>query len=86
MHYLYIMWLYALQFVTCKVSVDAFSLLYSKLSLFVFGTTVAESYWQFISICSRFIRDALFVTVDSYPRRSRVFADSRLISSFSYFT
>ena len=47
-HNLYIMWLYALQFVTCKVSVDAFSLLYSKLliaklSLFVF---VAESHSQ----------------------------------------
>ena len=31
MHSLYIMWLYALLFVTYKVSVDAFSLLYSKL-------------------------------------------------------
>ena len=31
MHNLYIIWLYALQFVTSKVSVDAFSLLYSKL-------------------------------------------------------
>ena len=36
------MWLYALRFVTCNVSVDAFSLLYSKLliaklSLFVCG-------------------------------------------------
>ena len=26
----YMMWLYALQFVTCRVSVDAFSLLYSS--------------------------------------------------------
>ena len=59
MHNLYIMWLYALQFVTCKASVDAFSLfnsklLIAKLSLFVFG---AESHWQFVSICSCFIRD-----------------------------
>ena len=59
MHNLYILWLYALRFVTYKGSVDAFSLLYSKLllaklSLFVFG---AEWHWQFISICSCFIRD-----------------------------
>ena len=59
MHNLYIMWNYALRFATCKVSVDAFSLLYSKLflakmSLFVFG---AESHWQFVSICSCFARD-----------------------------
>ena len=33
MHILYIMCLYALRFVACKVSVDAFSLLYSKLIL-----------------------------------------------------
>ena len=32
-HYLYIMWLYDLQFVTCKISVDAFSFLYIKLLL-----------------------------------------------------
>ena len=62
MHNLHIMWLYALRFVTCKVSVDAFSLLYSKLllaklSLFVFGATFADWQWQFISICSCFIRD-----------------------------
>ena len=31
MHNLYIMWLYVLLFVSCKVSVDAFSLLYFKL-------------------------------------------------------
>ena len=48
-----------MRFVTCEVSVDAFTLLYSKLfiaelSLFVFG---AESHWQFASICSCFIRD-----------------------------
>ena len=62
MHYLYIMWLYALRFVTCKVCVDAFSLLYSKLLLanlylFVFSATVVELHSQFISICS-----SLFVT------------------------
>ena len=39
--------LYALRFVTCKVSVDAFSLIYfkfllAKLSLFVFAATFAE--------------------------------------------
>ena len=33
MHNLCIMWIYALRFVTCKVTVDAFSLLYSKLLL-----------------------------------------------------
>ena len=49
MHNLYIMWLYALRFVTCKVSVDDFSLLYSKLllaqlSLFVYGANFTESY------------------------------------------
>ena len=44
---LYIVRLHALRFVTCKLSVDAFSLLYSnflleKLSPFVFGATFAE--------------------------------------------
>ena len=62
MHNLYIMLLYALQFASRKFSVDAFSLLYSqlllkKLSLLVFGATFAEMHWQFISICSCFIRD-----------------------------
>ena len=59
MYNLYIMRLYVLRFVTCKVSVDAVSLLYSKLliaksSIFVFGV---ESHWQFVSICNCFIRD-----------------------------
>ena len=54
--------LYALQFVACKVSVDGFSLLYSKLlhaklSLFVFGANFAESHWQVIMISSCFIRE-----------------------------
>ena len=58
-HNLNIMWLYALQAVTCKVSVDGFSLLYSKLliaklSLFIFG---AESHWQLLAYVA-----ALFVT------------------------
>ena len=49
-------------FFTCKVSVDAFSLLYfklilKKLCLFVFGATFAEVRWQFISICSCCIRE-----------------------------
>ena len=61
MHNLYVMWFYALQFVTYKVSVNAFSLLYSKLlivklSLFVFGV---ESHWRFVSRCSCFISDEL---------------------------
>ena len=56
------MLLYALRFVISKLSVDAFSLLYSKLlhaklSLFVFGAHFAESLWQVISIFSCFIRD-----------------------------
>ena len=43
---LYIMLLYAFEFFTCKVSVDAFSWLYSNLlhakwCLFVFGATFA---------------------------------------------
>ena len=57
-------WLYVLRFVTCikQVSVDAFSLLYSKLLLaelsqFVFGSTFVESHWQFFSIRSCFVRD-----------------------------
>ena len=46
----------------CKVSVDAFSLLYSKLLLkklgrFVFGFTFAKLHWQFISNVA-----AIFVT------------------------
>ena len=56
------MLLYALRFVISKLSVDAFSLLYSKLlhaklSLFVFGAYFAESLWQVISIFSCFIPD-----------------------------
>ena len=59
MHNLYVMWLYALRFVSCNVCVNAFIFLYSKifiakLSLFVIG---AESHWQFISMCSCFVRD-----------------------------
>ena len=55
MHNLYIIF-------TCKVSVDAFSLLFSKLllaklCLFVFGAKFAAWHWQFISI-----RSCLFVT------------------------
>ena len=62
MHSSYIMWLYAVRFVTCNVCVDVFSLSHSKLLLaklylFVFGATGAELHWQFISICS-----SLFVT------------------------
>ena len=62
MKYLYIMWLYVFRFVACKVSVGAFSLLYSKLllaklCLFVFGATFAESHSNLISIGSCFIRD-----------------------------
>ena len=62
MHSLYIMWFYALRFATCKVSLNAYSLVYyklllAKLSLFVFGATFAELLWQFISICSCFMRD-----------------------------
>ena len=54
-----LLWLYASQFVICKVGVDAFSLLYSniliaKLSLVILG---AKLYWQFVSICGCFIRD-----------------------------
>ena len=57
------MWLYALWFVTCKVSVDAFSLLYSKLflaklSVFVFGATFAE--WRHYNLLAYVA--ALFVT------------------------
>ena len=57
MHVLYIMWFFALRFVRCKVSVDAFSLLYSKLlraelSLFVVTVNFAESLSQVVSICS----------------------------------
>ena len=47
MHNLYIIWRYDFRFVACKVSVDVFSLLYSKLllaklCLFVFDATFAE--------------------------------------------
>ena len=57
-----IIWLYVFDFFTCKVSVDAFSFLYSKLlpaklCLFAFVATFAASHWQFISICSYFIVD-----------------------------
>ena len=48
--------IYAFQFITCEVSVDAFSLLYSKLlhllslfCLFVLSDCFGASHWQFIS-------------------------------------
>ena len=51
---IYVMLLYVLQFITRKVSMDAFSLVYSKLllaelRLFVFDAT-ASWHWQFILI------------------------------------
>ena len=60
--YLLIFWLYVFNFFKCKFNVEAFSLLYSKLlyaklCLFVFDATFAASRWQFVSICSCFIRD-----------------------------
>ena len=63
MHNLFIKWLYAFLFITCKVSVDAFRLLYSYLflqnCLFVTGASFAESHWQFLafSVCSFFVRE-----------------------------
>ena len=56
------LWFYALRFVTCTVSVDALSLIYSKLlfeklSVFVFDASFAELHWQFVSIYSCFISD-----------------------------
>ena len=60
MRNLNIMWLYAVRFVTCKVSVDAFrlysNLFLAKLSLFEFGVTFAEWHWQFICMFSCLIR------------------------------
>ena len=55
MRYLYIVWFYALRFVTCKVSVFAFSLLYfklslAKLSLFVFGALFVTSVCRLLSL------------------------------------
>ena len=57
---LYIIWLYGFEFVTCKVSVDAFSLLYykllqAKLGLFVFGATL-------LNLISNLFYITLFVT------------------------
>ena len=57
-----------MRFVTCNESVDAFIFLNSKLliaksSLFVFGATYAELHWQFVSICSCFIRDQFLSVV-----------------------
>ena len=70
MHFLYIMWLYAFQFFsfTCKISVVAFSLLYShflfaKFCLFVFCATFAAMHWQFVSICSCFVFDLCLAAV-----------------------
>ena len=63
------MWLNALRFVTCKVIVDAFSLLYSKLlltklSLFGFCAIFADSHGQFISICSYLIRNLCLSVIE----------------------
>ena len=61
MNTLYTMWFYALQFVSCKASVDAFSLFFNlffvKFCRFVSGAYFDESHWLFISICSCFIHD-----------------------------
>ena len=62
MHNSYIMWFVTLRFVSCKITVDAFSLLFfklliAKLCLSVVGATSAELHWLFISICSCFARD-----------------------------
>ena len=51
------MWFYALEFVTSRVSADAFSLFYYEIlieKLSVFG---AESHCQFVNICSCIICD-----------------------------
>ena len=55
MDYLYIIWLNALRFVSCKVGVFAFSLLYfklsfAKLSLFVFGALFVTSVCRLLSL------------------------------------
>ena len=62
MHNLLIMWRYALRFVTCKVSVDAFSLFYSKLlsaklSLFVMVRLLLNCIGKLLAYVA-----ALFVT------------------------
>ena len=62
MHKLCIMWLYALRLVKCKVSVDGFSLLYSKLlhanlNLFVFGSLLLNSIGKLLAYVA-----VLFVT------------------------
>ena len=55
----------ALQFATCKVSVDAFSLLYyklllAKLSLFVFGATFAEWFGNLLVYLAAFFVTCVF--------------------------
>ena len=62
MHNLYIMRLCSFQFISCKISVDAFSLIYSKLllaklCLFVFGDTFAASIGNLLAYVA-----SLFVT------------------------
>ena len=45
MHDLYIIWLGVFQFITCKVGVDAFSWLYSKLLLAMFCIFVIGAFF-----------------------------------------
>ena len=71
---LYTVWLYSLQFITCKIGVNAFILLYSKglfakLCLFVFVAIFAASHCQFDRICSCFIYGwCLPVVKRSWPK------------------
>ena len=64
-HNLIIIWLYAFQLITCKVSADAFSLVYSKLlpaklSRFISGATFAAYHWQFFGTVTYLIFEADF--------------------------
>ena len=51
------MWLYALNYVTCSVSADAFSLFYYEILIAKLSVFGAESHCQFVSICSCVICD-----------------------------
>ena len=62
MHILFIMWLYALRFISCKVSVDAFILLYSKLLLAKLSLFVCDVVLNSIGNLLAYLA-ALFVTI-----------------------
>ena len=93
---LYIVWLNAFQFSTCKVVFFFLFCVYLVLLLLYrignFSSYIAAvlvaSFWGFQASMAEWLVQEIqiFIVADSNPTRSRFFANSRRISIFSYFT